>query len=57
MNIKSCDNCGVVLDADKIKHPPLHDASGLLMEKTTWNGDEWVVFIECPVCKEDFKLD
>lgn len=53
MNLKSCKNCGVVLDLDCTYSPPLYDDQGdLILENAYWDGEEYVPKIRCPVCKE-----
>ena len=54
MNLISCDNCGVVLDADKLDFPvfdpyDLRDVDHLFV----WDEDrrEWVPTVPCPVCE------
>ena len=56
MNLTSCDNCGVVLDAAK-----LNFATDILEEDGSINDDvaaynrkarEYGAFVPCPVCKE-----
>lgn len=52
MNLTSCDNCGTVLDKDKLPWPTnIEDDDGNPNENTAWNGQLWVVFTPCPVCK------
>ena len=51
MNITSCDNCGVVLDLDKIAMPSLFDEeTGSVTDTAVWDGDKYVPTIPCPVC-------
>lgn len=53
MNLRSCKNCGVVLDLDHIYTTPLYDNEGdLILENAYWDGEDYVVKILCPVCKE-----
>jgi hypothetical protein len=57
MNLISCDNCGVVLDKDKLQFPKditrpdgTIDTSKAVWD---WDGDEYVAKTTCPVCGED----
>ena len=55
MNLTSCANCGVVLDADKLSFPrDIYDAEGYIVDtsKAAWDGEHWVAFARCPVCHE-----
>lgn len=55
MNLASCDNCGVVLDKDKLCFPKdIWDDTGESVDQTKalWDGDNWTAFAECPVCQE-----
>lgn len=54
MNLVSCDGCGVVLDADKLKFPEdVYEEGGSVdLSKAAWNGDRFVAFVACPVCCE-----
>jgi len=58
MNIISCTNCGVVLDADMLNFPSMHyaylddDCTEIDTSKAEWDGDRYVPFVDCPVCKE-----
>ena len=55
MNLTSCDNCGVVLDRDKLCLPKdIWDEEGMSVdpEKAMWDGDNFVAFVGCPVCQE-----
>lgn len=53
MNLASCDNCGVVLDKDKLGFPEdIRDYDYCVDEsKAVWDGDNWVAFTKCPVCE------
>jgi hypothetical protein len=50
MNLISCDNCGVVLDADKLDFPIFHTVA---TDEYVWCSErrEWVATVPCPVCK------
>ena len=56
MNLISCNNCGVVLDKDKLKFPDEDEVEFQLQEGNDkvaeWNGDKYVALTPCPVCKE-----
>ncbi len=53
MNLKSCKNCGVVLDFDYIKSPPIYDNHGdLIRENIYWDGEDYIAKIICPAYKE-----
>lgn len=53
MNLKSCDECGVVLDLNKLSFPStIHNAAGGVDDnKGAWNGSDYVPFVRCPVCQ------
>lgn len=53
INLVSCDNCGVVLDASKLDFPNdiYMDDGGIDAGKATWDGDDYVPFVKCPVCQ------
>ena len=55
MNLISCDDCGVVLDANKLEFPDdIYDLEGAVDDKLAgWNGDHYVAKVKCPVCSED----
>lgn len=60
MNLISCDLCGVVLDASKLKFPKeiykgRNEEVDLMAAK--WNGWEWVAKVPCPVCGGDILND
>ena len=51
MNIISCDNCGVVLDAKKLVFPDDWESyEGVDDTKAKWDGEEWVPCCRCPIC-------
>lgn len=55
MNLISCDNCGVVLDAGKLDFPQGLDPSDPCdFPSMAWDEDRglWVATVPCPVCKE-----
>lgn len=57
MNLVSCDNCAVVLDISKIPTTELRDSDGnLVVEKARWNGEDYQLIIDCPVCKHDIMI-
>lgn len=51
MNLISCDNCGVVLDAGKLDFPRGIDPCDV--NRKVWDNDrgEWLPAVPCPVCK------
>lgn len=54
MNLTSCDNCGVVLDKDKLNFPEdIYDAENCIdFAKAVWVEMWYAPFIPCPVCGE-----
>ena len=55
MNLISCDECGVVLDKDKLQFPCDIEGEGGAVDsdKAAWNGEEYVPKVACPVCNDD----
>ena len=57
MNLVSCNECGVVLDADKLLFVGSDgfytDAGEIDNEVAVWNGREYVAKVRCPVCASD----
>ena len=60
MNLTSCDNCGTVLDKDKLNFPDENyvwdeDAGTIDETKAKYNqrSRDWGVYVPCPVCKAD----
>ena len=56
MNLISCDNCGVVLDKDKLKFPEVPDDCDTDIwynKNAVWYGAGYHPIIPCPVCKND----
>lgn len=55
MNLISCDNCGTVLDKDKLKFAEdMYDYSGGIDKtKADYNQDygDFMLFVNCPCCK------
>lgn len=53
MNLISCDNCGVVLDANKLDFPVIDSTDPFDPNHKVWDNDrrEWVSAVPCPVCK------
>ena len=51
MNLKSCDNCGVVLDLSKMNFSTNIDDEEVV--EIEWNGDSDSPVLPCPVCKAD----
>lgn len=57
MKLISCEHCGVVLDQDKLSFPNniwTENDDSIDTNKADYNQrtKTWVVFINCPVCKE-----
>jgi len=54
MNLTSCDNCGVVLDKDKLKFPAdIYDSDDCIdSTKAVYSDrhDAYVPYVACPVC-------
>lgn len=55
MNLISCDHCGVVLDASKLKFPDVYDEDGNIESLAHWTGDKFVSTMPCPVCEGEIK--
>lgn len=55
MNLKSCDNCGIVIDVDKRKFPQdIENEEGCIdPELALWNGEDYVPYIKCPLCRSE----
>ncbi len=55
MNLISCNQCGTVLDKEKLIFPSTHhhDYQTLIEENVKWNGSGHVAFINCPVCSAE----
>jgi hypothetical protein len=53
MNLRSCENCGIVVDVDIVNFPDdMYDHNNEIDEKCVeWYDGEFVVFINCPLCK------
>ena len=58
MNLQSCDNCGVVLDVDKIAFPDqknwLKEDGTIDESMATRTGISWRAFVPCPACGSKF---
>ena len=52
MNLVSCGDCGVVIDKDKILFPHclVKEDGSINQDSATWDGDDYVAYIPCPVC-------
>lgn len=48
MNLLSCDNCGVILDANKLDFPVIEDY--VPHHQAEWDGEKYVPVLPCPVC-------
>ena len=54
MKVISCEGCGVLLDADRIKFPPVWDDNGEWIKgNSVWNGANYISVAACPVCKHN----
>jgi hypothetical protein len=54
MNIISCENCGVVLDKNRLRFPDdIYRDGSIDDQKAAWDGDNWVAKVICPVCGSD----
>lgn len=55
MNLKSCDECGVVLDLSKMNFitimPDENEAD--YMQNIEWGSNCYYPVLPCPVCKSD----
>lgn len=61
MKLYSCDNCGTVLDLDKINVPDLdyyRYLESIPSNKFEWDSytDDYLPIITCPSCKERIKI-
>ncbi len=58
MNITSCDNCGVVLDKDKLDFPSdiySKETGDLIEGVAEWDGENYVPIAKCPVCQSNIR--
>lgn len=55
MNLTSCENCGVVLDKDKLNFPFSieNDDGSMAIDRGVYNSrtSEYTAYVDCPVCK------
>ena len=52
MNLLSCNNCGTVLDKNKLPFPlDIENEEGVDDNKAGWDGEDFVAKVRCPVCK------
>jgi hypothetical protein len=55
MNLISCDNCGTVLDAEKLNFPTIDsccDKDGSIIPgKTNYVNGRFIPVTDCPVCR------
>ena len=52
MKIQSCEECGVIVDIDRLFFP-YHiylDDGTISDELAVWDGEEYKAYIPCPVC-------
>ena len=54
MNLISCNQCGVVINKDRLSFPDIydHDRMELIEGTYKWNGENETAYVECPVCGE-----
>lgn len=55
MNLISCNNCGVVLDKDKLDFPSDEEIEFDRQngkDTSVWSGDRYIKTMPCLVCKE-----
>lgn len=56
MNLTACDECGVVVDKDKLKFPTDFEGydGDVATTKAAWDSrrSEYRAFVTCPVCKK-----
>ena len=54
MKLISCDNCGVVIDKDRLKFSgKVYDTEGNLDEtKVIWHDRDYHSYLPCPVCEK-----
>jgi len=59
MNLVSCDECGVVLDKDKLSFPlRFYDENNEVdSNKAEWDSGnrEFVAVVKCPVCQSNVR--
>jgi len=57
MNLISCKNCGVVLDADCTNAELFEDDEGDIVQDGIWLGNFFCPKTYCPVCGNEIYLD
>ena len=56
MDLISCDNCGTVVDGNKVTFIPVDELSEEQMEThAEWYEREYVSCVPCPVCNEKIR--
>ena len=51
VHLISCDECGVVLDLDKLTVPDIFLEDGCIdTNVAVWDGEHYVPIVQCPVC-------
>ncbi len=51
MKLLSCNECGIIVDADKLYFPhDLYTNDGGLIDDCEWDGDDYIATVPCPVC-------
>lgn len=58
MNIKSCDNCGLVIDQDNMNFPDAWEGEEYQdIENYEWDGDGYAPTVPCPGCRSKIQKD
>jgi hypothetical protein len=60
MRLKSCTNCGIVLDLTYIELPEVCNADGSIDHgNAIWSNvvNKFVPIIFCPVCKKEIEIE
>ena len=56
MRLRSCNSCGIVIDADEREFPDVDEMGDHeLTTKAEWDGDRYVACVACPVCGHKIK--
>lgn len=58
MNLKSCNNCYIVIDANKIeiREDATNDDGSINTNLAEWIDGKFVSFIKCPICQNHIIL-
>lgn len=57
MNLISCENCGVVLNLNCIKRPPIMDNKGVINPDAVVCDGKFLNTFPCPVCNERILIE